>query len=417
MQFELIETWLEVAHDSDFSIYNLPFGIFSTEKTSARVGVALGEWVVDLTLLAEKGIFDGLDFDPSVLSAPVLNPLMAAGADVRRGLRKALQDFFAIKNKAHKLEKETFLYPQSAVTLHLPVQIGDYTDFYSSEAHARNVGMMFRDPDNALLPNWKHVPVGYHGRASSIYVSGTHFPRPKGQIMPKNADTPVFAATQSLDFELEMAFIIGKKNTDFQPVSTAEAEDYIWGFALFNDWSARDIQRWEYVPLGPFLGKNFFSSLSPWIVTPEALAPFRTQGPPQYPTVLPYLECQKAHHFDVTLDVFLRTRQGEQLHLCRSNYKHLYWNIAQHIAHHTVNGCALNIGDLMASGTISGDTPDSFGSMLELTWGGQRPLTLPNGEERRFIADGDTIIMHAFAEKNGCRIGFGRLENTVLPTI
>jgi fumarylacetoacetase len=298
----------------------------------------------------------------------------------------------------------------------MPVKIGDYTDFYSSIEHATNVGKMFRDAENALLPNWKHLPVGYHGRASSIIPSGVPIHRPKGQFKEAEMEAPVFGPSKRLDFELELAFITGKSTKLGDSVSTAEAEDYIFGFVLFNDWSARDIQAWEYVPLGPFLGKSFGSSISPWVVTLEALEPFRTQGPTQEPEVLPYLKSEKPGNFDINLEVYVQPEGKSASKVCTSNFKYMYWNIAQQLAHHTINGCNINVGDMMASGTISGPTEDSFGSMLELSWKGTRPVKLETGEERRFIEDGDTVIMKGFAEKDGIRIGFGEVSSQVLPS-
>ena len=299
----------------------------------------------------------------------------------------------------------------------MPIKIGDYTDFYSSESHATNVGTMFRDPANALLPNWKHIPVAYHGRASSIFVSGTNFHRPKGQILPNGAEIPVFSPTKSLDIELEMATIIGKNNEIGDSIDVNNAEEYAFGFLLFNDWSARDIQKWEYVPLGPFLAKNFFSSVSPWVVTTEALAPFRVQSEQQIPAVLPYLDEMNRQNFDVNLEVYLTPKsQKSEVKISSSNFKNMYWSVAQQIAHHTVNGCNLNVGDVLASGTISGKEADSFGSLLELTWGGKNPITLPDGSKRTFLEDGDTISIKGFAEKNGVRVGFGEVKTTILPS-
>ena len=297
----------------------------------------------------------------------------------------------------------------------LPVKIGDYTDFYSSIEHATNVGKMFRDPENALLPNWRYLPVGYHGRASSIVVSGTPIHRPKGQFKDANMEKPAFGPSRSMDFELELAFITGKSTQLGDSISTQEAEDYIFGMVLFNDWSARDIQAWEYVPLGPFLGKNFGSSISAWVVPLEALEPFRLAGPVQEPEVLPYLSCSKTHNFDIQLEVWLQPDGKEASKICTSNFKYMYWSMAQQLAHHTVNGCNVNIGDLMASGTISGPTEDSFGSMLELSWKGTRPLTLDTGESRTFIQDNDTVRMRGYAEKGGIRVGFGEVSGKLLP--
>jgi fumarylacetoacetase len=299
----------------------------------------------------------------------------------------------------------------------MPVRISNYTDFYSSEEHATNVGTMFRDPKNALLPNWKHLPVGYHGRASSIVVSGTNIHRPKGQIKPPDAEFPVFCPSRKMDFELEVAFITCSETKLGQSITTKEAEEHIFGFVLFNDWSARDIQQWEYVPLGPFLGKNFGSTVSPWIVTMDALEPFRVAGPEQFPHVLPYLTFEGAKNFDLQLEVFLQPEKGEAVTVCRSNFKYLYWNVSQQLAHHTVNGCNIQVGDLYASGTISGPSPGSYGSMLELTWNGQKPLQMPDGTERKFIEDGDTVIIKAVAEKDGVRIGFGECKGKILPAL
>jgi fumarylacetoacetase len=411
------KTWFPVAADSDFSLHNLPYGIFSGLGRRKRVGVALGDHVIDMAALSKLGAWDGLGFRTSVFAKDVLNDFMALGLEVRVAVRTRLQDIFGAEDHPLAARRGEFLLPQSKLRLHLPIRIGDYTDFYSSEDHATNVGKMFRDPANALLPNWKHLPVGYHGRASSIFVSGTDFHRPKGQTRPDDAAPPVFGPTRLLDFELEMATVIAQPTRPGQSLSVAEAEDHVFGFLLFNDWSARDIQKWEYVPLGPFLAKNFFSSVSPWVVTLEALQPFRVEGPVQEPAVLPYLKSSGKKNFDVTLDVLISPKGASEARVCRSNFKHLYWNFAQQIAHHTVNGCNLNAGDLMASGTISGPTPDSFGSMLELSWQGKNPVPMSDGSERRFIQDGDTVIMRGYAEKDGIRVGFGELRNTVLPAI
>jgi len=298
----------------------------------------------------------------------------------------------------------------------MPVHIPNYTDFYSSIEHATNVGKMFRDPANALLPNWKHLPVGYHGRASSIVVSGTEINRPKGQTKPADSDQPVFGASAQLDFELEMAFIINQNTEMGESISTQDAENAIFGMVVFNDWSARDIQSWEYVPLGPFLGKNFGSSVSPWVVTMEALEPFRTASPEQEPEVLEYLKFEGDKNYDINLEVYIQPENGEHNLVSESNYKHMYWNMAQQLAHHTVNGCNVEVGDMYASGTISGSDPKSFGSMLELTWRGQNPITLSNGEERKFINDNDTVTMKAWAEKEGLRVGFGEVSGKIIPT-
>jgi fumarylacetoacetase len=412
-----MKSWVPVSLDSDFSIYNLPFGVFSTpDNPTSRIGIAIGESILSLPNTEGVGFFSDLNFDKKTLHAPVLNDFMAQGKPAWQALRERVQELLTVGFEDKKAV-EKCLVSQSEATMHLPIRIGDYTDFYSSEEHATNVGKMFRDPANALLPNWKYLPVAYHGRASSICISGTNFHRPKGQIRPNDNEPPLFSPTKSLDFELEMAAIIGKSNKLGETVSTAEAEEHIFGFVIFNDWSARDIQKWEYVPLGPFLAKNFFSSISPWIVSIDALAPFRVAGPKQDPLVLPYLQFEGKHHFDVPLEVAIKPENREETIVSRSNFKYLYWNICQQIAHHTINGCNLNVGDVLASGTISGKVPDSFGSMLELTWGGKHPLSIFDGLERKFILDGDTVTMRAKTIKEGIQVGFGEVRNKVLPTL
>src|SRR5690606_10969916 len=314
-----------------------------------------------------------------------------------------------------KETKSLAFHSLNDVSMQMPVHVPNYTDFYSSIEHATNVGKMFRDPANALLPNWKHLPVGYHGRASSIVVSGTPLHRPMGQSKPKDADKPVFGPSQRLDFELEMAFITNSFTELGEQISTEEAENHIFGLVLFNDWSARDLQQWEYVPLGPFLAKNFGSSVSPWVVTLEALDPFRVEGPKQEPEVFPYLKYEGKKNFDIHLQTFLIPESGEENLICTSNFKYMYWNMAQQLAHHTVNGCNLEVGDMYASGTISGKSEDSYGSLLELTWGGTKPIKLSDGSERKFIEDNDTIIMRGWCEKDGIRVGFGEVSGKILP--
>ena len=412
--------WLPVDPNSDFSIHNLPFGIFSPSNSPKRVGVAIGEWVIDMPKLADLGAFGGIDFDKNVFRQDYLNDFMATGKAIRVAVRHVLQQLFEDPCSPFKAHAADFLILQKEVVLHIPVKVGDYTDFYSSEQHAFNVGAMFRDPKNALLPNWKHLPVAYHGRASSIFVSGTNFHRPKGQTCPDETQPPIFGPTKRLDIELEMATIIGQGNEIGDSISVNEAEEHVFGFVLFNDWSARDIQKWEYVPLGPFLAKNFFSSISPWVVTIEALEPFRVPATEQLPEVLPYLKEKNRQNFDITLEVYLTPHSSfdtlnSSFKLCRSNFKNMYWTVAQQIAHHTVNGCNLNTGDMLASGTISGKDPDSFGSLLELTWGGKSPITLPDGSVRKFIEDYDTVIIRGFAQKGDIRVGFGEVKTTILP--
>lgn len=393
-----------------FTIENIPFGIFSTKGTKKRVGTIYNSQVIDLAAVAKLGYFDAIKVSKAVFGKPFLNNFIALGKAKTNAVRSQIQTLI----RENQLPTDVFI-PENEVTMHLPVQIGDYTDFYSSEQHATNVGMMFRDPANALLPNWKHIPVGYHGRASSIFVSGTNFHRPKGQVCADETKPPVFTASGRLDIELEVATIIGKPNKIGESIKVNKAEDYVFGFVLFNDWSARDIQKWEYVPLGPFLAKNFFSSVSPWVVTVEALESFRVEAEPQAPKVLPYLNEKNRRNFDVQLEVSLITKEGAEKVICRSNFKNMYWSVAQQIAHHTVNGCNMNVGDMLASGTISGKEAESFGSLLELTWGGKNPIEMPDGTVRRFLEDGDTIVIRGFAERDGQRIDFGEVRNTVLP--
>lgn len=415
-----LKSWIEVPSNSDFPIQNLPFGIFKTQSSNSRVGIAIGDQVLDLSVLNKLGFLDDFKIDDSVFSNQYLNDFIALGKPLCRSIRHRISNLLSINNpdlRDNKDARYKVLNFMSNVQMQMPVKVGDYTDFYSSVDHATNVGTMFRDPANALLPNWKHLPVGYHGRASSIIVSGTSFHRPKGQTKPADSDSPVFGPTKLLDFELEVAFIIGKQTQLGESVSTAAADDHIFGLALFNDWSARDIQTWEYVPLGPFLAKNFASTISPWIVTLDALEPFRTAGYKQEPKVLPYLEYKGEKNIDINLEVSIQPEKGEENNICKSNYKFMYWTMEQQLAHHTSNGCNINIGDLMASGTISGPTPDSYGSMLELSWKGTKPITLKDGSERKFINDNDTVILRGYCEKNGVRIGFGEAKGKVLEAL
>lgn len=413
-------SWIDIDPKSDFPIQNLPFGIFKTQSSSPRVGVAIGDQVLDLAILNKLGYLDNLKIDNSVFTNQYLNDFIALGKQTTRGVRERISHLLNVNTPDLRDNKEAqskVLHYISNVQMLMPVKVGDYTDFYSSIDHATNVGTMFRDPANALLPNWKHLPVGYHGRASSIVISGTDFHRPKGQTLPAGETQPVFGPSKLLDFELEVAFVVGKQTKLGQSISTAEADDYIFGLTLFNDWSARDIQTWEYVPLGPFLAKNFASTISPWIVTLDALEPFRTKGYKQEPKVLPYLEYKGDKNIDIQLDVIIQPEKSEETRVCHSNYKFMYWTMEQQLAHHTVNGCNVNVGDLMASGTISGPTPDSFGSMLELSWRGTKPLKMKDGSERKFINDNDTVIVRGYCEKDGVRIGFGEAKGKVLPAL
>ncbi len=414
----LLNTWVEIPKNSDFSIYNLPFGVFKNKKLSPRIGMAIGEKIVDLSVLHQEGFFSALFLPEGIFLKDTLNDLIALGKNQTRKIRNRVQQLLISENgelRDHAARGKVMINKNETEML-MPVKIGDYTDFYSSIEHATNVGKMFRDPENALLPNWRHLPVGYHGRASSIVVSGSPIHRPKGQFKDPDLEKPVFGPSKRLDFELEMAFITGKATKLGDSVKVEEAEEYIFGFVLFNDWSARDIQAWEYVPLGPFLGKNFGSSISPWVVTLEALEPFRVAGPVQEPEVLDYLKSKGNLNFDIQLEVLIQPEGKKPSNVCTSNFKYMYWNIAQQLAHHTVNGCNIQVGDIMASGTISGSTEDSFGSMLELSWKGTKPVKLEDGGERRFIEDGDTVIMRGFAEKEGIRVGFGEVASQILPS-
>ena len=391
---------------SDFSIHNLPFGVFEAGR-GPRAGVAFEDKVVDLAEAAAHGYFRSLNFpDLMVFSRSSLNGFIELGKPYWRAVRNSV---------AEMLHDERLLIDRASVTMLAPVEIGDYVDFYSSEEHATNLGSMFRDPKNALLPNWKYLPVGYNGRASSIIVSGQNVRRPKGQINP-GSGIPEFAPSRQLDFELEVGFIVGKSTALGTSVSADEAEDCIFGMVLVNDWSARDIQRWEYVPLGPFLGKSFATSISPWVVTLDAFDRFRVAGPTQDPPVLPYLRTQGDRNFDISLEVWLQPEcEPEPLRVCRTNFRGIYWNMSQQLAHLTSNGTNLRVGDLCASGTVSGKTPDSFGSMLEICWNGTKPLTFPGGAVRSFLEDGDRVTMRGWAERDGVRVGFGQLTAKVLP--
>jgi fumarylacetoacetase len=414
-------SFLDVDEDSPFPIQNLPYGVFTPPSSSTpRVGVAIGDRVLDLALLNAEGAFDHPAVtDSRPFAEASLNAFMALGKSVWAAVREQVHrllraDVSALRDNPDLRTK--VLHERDAVTLHRPVEVGDYTDFYSSEHHARNVGTMFRGPENALKPNWKHLPVGYHGRASSVILSGEDVRRPCGQTRPDDDEPPVYGPTQLLDFELEVGFFTGPGNDREEPIPIDETPEHIFGFCLVNDWSARDIQGWEYEPLGPFLGKSFATTLSPWVVPMAALEPFRVAGPEQDPEPLDYLQQDGDWAFDVNLEVALQSDSMETPHtVCRSNFKHMYWTVCQQLAHHTVNGCNTRPGDLMASGTISGPTEDSYGSMLELSWRGQNPVELPSGETRAFLEDGDRVILRGHAQGDGYRVGFGTAEGTVLP--
>lgn len=412
------KSWLEVAQDSDFPIQNIPFGVFLTRDDIITIGTRIGDYAIDLGALHQLGYFEGIPLTDDIFLQDTLNDFISDGKKTWRAVRNRISEIFDIENPSlqqNEDHKKVVLFAMDEIEMKLPVQIGDYTDFYSSKEHATNVGTMFRDPENALMPNWLHIPVGYHGRSSTIVPSGIPVRRPVGQTFPKGAEHPVFGPSRLVDFELEMAFITTDANALGEAIPIAEAEDYIFGMVLFNDWSARDIQKWEYVPLGPFLAKNFASSISPWIVTMDALEPFRVESPKQDPEPFPYLRHQGANSYDIHLEVAIAPEGEEATTVTRSNFKYMYWTMVQQLAHHTVNGCTINSGDMMGSGTISGPTPDSYGSMLELSWQGTKPVPLKNNIERKFIADNDTVILKGFCEKSGSRIGFGEVSTKLLP--
>ena len=412
-----MKSFITYDSESDFSIYNIPFGVAFIAEEYPTCVTRIGDTVIDLAMLYDAGYLDNLRLEENVFEAMVLNPFIELGKSVTVPVREHIQKLFL---EGSDLSKDTDLqanafFDLKDVQMMLPVHIPNYTDFYSSIEHATNVGKMFRDPENALLPNWKHLPVGYHGRSSSIVSSGAALRRPKGQTKPADSDKPVFGPSKRLDFELEMAFITNTYTELGDSVTTENAEDHIFGMVLFNDWSARDLQKWEYVPLGPFLAKNFGSSVSPWIVTLEALDPFRVAGPKQDPEVLPYLKYEGEKNFDINLQVGLTPQDSEETVICNSNFKYMYWNMAQQLAHHTVNGCNIEVGDMYASGTISGKDENSYGSMLEISWSGQKPIKLKDGQERSFIEDYDTVTMRGWSEKDGKRVGFGEVVTQILP--
>ncbi|RLZ09451.1 fumarylacetoacetase [Acinetobacter sp. 2JN-4] len=413
-----LTSFLEIDPQSDFTMHNLPYGIFSEiAQANKRVGVAIGDWVIDLAVLETHGLLQ-LDGNQNYFNQPTLNTFIESGKQNWQKVRQTLQNLLSVDNPTLRDNAElrhSVFHPQNAVTLHLPIHVPGYTDFYSSKEHATNVGTMFRDPKNALLPNWSELPVGYNGRASSVIVSGTDIVRPSGQIKLPNSERPIFSATRKLDFELETAFIVGKATELGQPISIEDASDHIFGMVLLNDWSARDIQQWEYVPLGPFNAKTFASAISPWVVTMEALEPFKVKGPAQQPQPLSYLQENIANSYDIHLSVEVQTPQSQKSEvICQTNFKYMYWSMAQQLTHHTIAGCNVQVGDLMGSGTISGPTEDSYGSLLELTWNTTKPLTLSNGETRGFLEDGDRVVMKGYCEKDGIRVGFGQVENTIL---
>ena len=414
------KSWINVPENCDFPIQNIPFGVFITKEDVITIGTRIGNCAIDMGALQQLGYFEGIELTDDMFMQDTLNDFISDGKKTWRLVRNRLAELFDENNpklRDNKEHREVVIFKVEDIEMLLPVQIGDYTDFYSSKEHATNVGKMFRDPENALLPNWLHIPVGYHGRSSTIVPSGIPVHRPYGQTLPNGETTPVFGPSRLVDFELETAFITTDANLMGEPIPVEEAEEHIFGMVLFNDWSARDIQKWEYVPLGPFLAKNFASSISPWIVTMDALEPFRVKGPEQSPEPLPYLQQKGAKAFDINLEVAIQPENEVETVVSRSNLKYMYWSMAQQLAHHTINGCRVNSGDMMGSGTISGPTEDSFGSMLELSWGGQKPLKMNDGSERKFINDNDTVIIRGYCQKDNLRIGFGEVSSKLLPAI
>ena len=412
------KSWIEVPENSDFPIQNIPFGVFLTKENVVTVGTRIGDSAIDLGALQQLNYFAGIELTDDMFMQDTLNDFISDGKKTWRLVRNRIAEIFDTTNpklRDNQKHKDIVIFDIADVEMQLPVLIGDYTDFYSSKEHATNVGKMFRDPENALLPNWLHIPVGYHGRSSTIIPSGIPVHRPMGQTLPSGETTPVFGPSRSIDFELETAFITTDANIMGEMIPINEAEDYIFGMVLLNDWSARDIQKWEYVPLGPFLAKNFASSISPWIVTMDALEPFRVSSPKQNPSPLPYLQQKGKHSFDINLEVAIQPENTEPTVVSNTNFKYMYWTMNQQLTHHTSNGCRVNSGDMMGSGTISGPTPDSYGSMLELTWGGKNPIKLNDGTERKFINDNDTVIMKGFCKNGQVRIGFGEVYSKLLP--
>jgi fumarylacetoacetase len=413
-----LRSFIEIDATSDFPIQNLPYGVFSSKDGLApRVGVAIGDYVLDLWELEQDGRLDVGEL--GVFAGPALNAFMALGPKAWSRTRERISELLRHDHpelRDNSELRERALVPMADVKLHLPIEVAGYTDFYSSKEHATNVGVMFRGKDNALQPNWLHMPIGYNGRASTVVVSGTKVRRPRGQLKPPSAEVPSFGPCKRLDFELEMGFIVGQPSVMGEMLSEQQAEEMIFGFTILNDWSARDIQQWEYVPLGPFQAKAFATSISPWIVTREALEPFRLHGPAQDPAPLPYLKQQLPNNYDLQLDVSLRAAgMNEAMRICRTNFKYMYWSSVQQLMHHASSGCAMNVGDVLGSGTISGPDKDSRGSLLEISWNGTEPVELPGSAKRTFLEDGDSLAMRGWCQGDGYRVGFGEVEGTILP--
>jgi fumarylacetoacetase len=413
-----LRSFIDVAPTSDFPIQNLPYGVFSSKDGLApRVGVAIGEYVLDLWQLAQDCRIDVVE--PAVFAASTLNPFMALGPKVWSRTRTRISELLRADHpelRDNEQLRRRALVPMADVELHMPFAVSGYTDFYSSKEHATNVGVMFRGKDNALQPNWLHMPIGYNGRASTVVVSGTRVRRPRGQLKPPSAELPSFGPCKRLDFELEIGVVVGQSSPMGAMLTESQAEAMIFGFVILNDWSARDIQQWEYVPLGPFQAKAFATSISPWIVTREALEPFRLHGPQQDPAPLPYLRQLQPNNYDLELEVGLRAEPMKQAQtICRTNFKYMYWSSVQQLVHHASSGCAMNVGDLLGSGTISGPGKHQRGSLLEISWNGTEPVELASGLTRCFLEDADSLVMRGWCQGDGYRVGFGEVEGTITP--
>ncbi|ERF82793.1 fumarylacetoacetase [Bradyrhizobium viridifuturi] len=411
-----LRSFIDVAPTSDFPIQNLPYGVFSANGLAPRVGVAIGDYVLDLWELEQDS---RLDVGPlGVFSQPSLNAFMALGPKVWSATRARISELLRSDHPELRDNRELrarALVPMADVKLHMPFAVSGYTDFYSSKEHATNVGVMFRGKDNALQPNWLHMPIGYNGRASTVVASGTKVKRPRGQLKPPTAEVPSFGPCKRLDFELEMGVVVGQASAMGEMLTEAQAEEMIFGFVILNDWSARDIQQWEYVPLGPFQAKAFATSISPWVVTREALEPFRMQGPVQQPEPLAYLKQVRPNNYDLALDVGLRAgAMNEAKTICSTNFKYMYWSSVQQLVHHASSGCAMNVGDLLGSGTISGPEKHQRGSLLEISWNGTEPVELADGVTRSFLENGDSLVMRGWCQGDGYRVGFGEVEGTIV---
>jgi fumarylacetoacetase len=415
-----LRSFIPVDPKSDFPIQNLPYGVFSARGLAPRVGVAIGDYILDLWELEQDGRFEALeDGELGVFSSPTLNRFMALGPKAWTATRARISELLSADHSELRDNEELrtrALVPMADAKLHMPFAVSGYTDFYSSKEHATNVGVMFRGKDNALQPNWLHMPIGYNGRASTVVVSGTKVRRPRGQLKPPNVELPSFGPCKRLDFELEMGVVVGQASRMGEMLSEEAAEQMIFGFVLLNDWSARDIQQWEYVPLGPFQAKAFATSISPWIVTREALQPFRLHGPAQEPAPLAYLKQTRPNNFDMELEVGLRAASMNAAStICRTNFKYMYWSSVQQLVHHASSGCAMNVGDLLGSGTISGPEKSQRGSLLEISWNGTEPVELASGVKRTFLEDGDSLLMRGWCQGDGYRVGFGEVEGTIVP--